>query len=129
MRIANPRPGFCSCCFMSAPDRQYVDCEAAYDGAPVLDRETRTIAILPWTGLTGSHDDLYICDRCIREMRDVLGMEEYREVLKRQAREVRKLELERDHWRDTAKRLKEDLEHQLSSAFGPDQPRRGRVAA
>lgn len=122
MRLASPRPGFCSVCFGAHPESRYVDCECAYDGAPVLDRETRTIAVIPWTGALGNHDDFYMCEKCARALCELLDMKP--EVRTRQLQELRKLELERDHWRSTANRLRRELDAQLDSAFGPDRKRR-----
>lgn len=93
MRLASPSPGFCSVCFGAKPDMRFIDCEADYDGAPVLDKETRTIAVIPWTGLLGGHDNLHICESCVREMSQLLGQEDYKEVIQRQARMLQRLEL------------------------------------
>lgn len=129
MKLANPRPGFCSVCFSAANDKQIVDCEVAFDGAPVLDKESRTITIIPWTGTLACHDDLYVCESCVREMRDTLGMGEYREVIRKQLVEVKKLEVENEHLRATVLRMRNELNAQLESAFGPNETRRRRVAA
>ena len=128
MRLASPKPGFCSSCMMADPTREYVDCDTAYDGAPVYDRETGTIAILPYTGQTASHDDLYICDRCVDEMRQLLGQHEYRDTIRRQVAEIQKLEIKIEHLTATVKRQQAELTAQYESAFGPSRPRR-KVAA
>jgi hypothetical protein len=130
MRLASPNPGFCSCCFNADPQARYVDCEADYDGAPVLDRETQSIAILPWDGQLGGHDNLYLCERCVKEALEVLELSAKSETLGRQLKEIRRLELERDHWRDTARRFKEEVDRQLEAPFaapvrrGPGRPRK-----
>lgn len=113
MRIASPKPGFCSVCFAASPERRFVDCEADYDGAPVLDRETKTIAVLPWNGQLGTHDNMYICESCAEDIRVVLGQDKYSDTLRKQARKLQQLELvaqmeraarlraeaERDEWK------------------------------
>ena len=46
MRLANPKPGICSACFAGAPVRRL---RGRLRRRPVLDRETGTIAVLPWS--------------------------------------------------------------------------------
>ena len=101
MRLASPPPGFCSVCFASDGQKRYIDCEADYDGAPVLDRETHTIAILPWTGDLG------------RQL-----------VL-----ENRRLKLEVEHWKASTGRFRDELNRQVDANLGEEpQPRRRRAA-
>ena len=126
MRLANPKPGFCSSCYAAAPDRRFVDFEAAYDGTPILHRENQTIEVLPWDGRIASHDDLYLCENCVREAGEILGFKP--ELHSKQFNEIRRQELEIEHWKSTAKRLQAELDVQFESAFGPTKPRR-RVAA
>lgn len=126
MRLGNPC-GFCSVCFAASPEKKYVDCEADYDGAPVLDRETSTIAVLPWTGDLGGHDQLGICESCIREMAELIAFKPERN--QRQLQEIRRLEIENEHLRLTLRRLKGELDTQLESAFGPTEIPRGRKVA
>ena len=118
MRIAANKPGFCSVCYGAHPDRRYVDCEADYDGAPVLDRETRTIAILPWNGELAAHDNIAICENCVRQMAELIAFKP--ELHQRQLREIRKLEIQVEHWRDTAKRFKAEADRQIAANLGED---------
>lgn len=137
MRLADPRPGFCSSCFAASPERRFIDIEADYDGAPVLDRETQTIAVLPWNGQLGSHDNAYFCEVCVDEMRKLLGMEEYKEVLRRQAKAIQRLEVLADMERDGRKRAEADRdewrrkfeEANSFDQFNPAPRRRMKAAA
>ena len=123
MRLADPRPGFCSVCYSAQPEYRYVDCEVAFDGAPVMDADTHTIAILPWNGELGGHDDLFICEACAKSMCELLDLKP--ELHTRQLHEIRRLEIERDHWKATAKSAQAELNRQLDVNLGvPDEPMR-----
>jgi hypothetical protein len=125
LRLAtDSRPGFCSACFNSDTTARYVDFEAAYDGAPILDRERQTIAVLPWSGELGGHDDLFLCERCVRQAMELLAFSPEREGELR--REVRRLEIENEHWRANTRRLEGYLRERPEPA--PRAPRR-KVAA
>ena len=122
MKIADPKPGFCSCCFGAHPDRQYIDFEADYDGAPVLDRETNSIAVLPWNGQLGGHDNLYLCETCVREAAEKLAFKP--ELHQRQFQAVRRAELTAEHYKDQCRRLQDALNRQLEADLGDPEPRR-----
>lgn len=121
MRLGNPN-GYCSVCFAAKPEVPYVDCEADYDGAPVLDPETRTIAVIPWTGDLGGHDQLGICATCIMEMAELIAFKPERYA--RQLKAVREADLRADHWERTARRLQRELNEQFESAFGSNRRRK-----
>lgn len=106
MRLANPKPGFCSCCFAASPELRFIDCEADYDGAPVLDPETQTIAVLPWTGDLGGHDQLMLCETCVKKAAELVEFKP--ELHQRQLREIRKLELQVATERAARKRAEAD---------------------
>ena len=114
MRIADPRPGFCSSCYGAVPERRFVDFESAFDGAPVFDKDSGTIAILPWTHDLSVHDDLYLCEKCVQEAAELLDVKpQQRADMFNRARAA---ELDRDHWRDYARRLEATLQQRPEAA-------------
>ena len=127
MKVASGGPGYCSVCYCSNPELRHIDFEVAFEGAPVLDRETRTIAVIPWTGQMASHDDLYICENCIKDACEKLGFQP--ELHARQVTEIKRLELENQHWRATVRRQQQELNTQYESAYGAQNPRRRREVA
>lgn len=54
MKIADPNPVYCSCCFQQQPTKLHIDFEVAWDG-PVINED----------GLRVPIDDLYLCENCI----------------------------------------------------------------
>lgn len=79
----------CSCCYGHHPDKKYVDFEVAFDGAPVLDKDAGVIAIQPWDGMQSSHDDLLLCQDCLREALELLELKP--ELHATQFREINRL--------------------------------------
>jgi hypothetical protein len=103
---------------------RFVDFEVAFDGAPVLDRETLTIAVLPWTGDQPSHDDLYLCEDCVKKACELLGAKP--ELSQRQLREIRRLELTVEHLKDKCRRLQDALGSELDAVLGERSEPRAR---
>lgn len=99
VRLAEPRPAYCSSCHNTPPNARYVDFDAAHDAGAFVDRETQTY-------IEGS-DDLTICERCLKLAIEVLG--EKPELHTRQLREIRRLEIAVEHWRDYAGNLERTL--------------------
>lgn len=127
MQIASPLPGYCSSCFNADQTNRYIDFEAAFDGAPVLNAETLTIEVLPWNGEQSSHDDLYLCEACVRKAAELLAYKP--ELHARQLAENKQTAAERDEWRETAKRLQAELDRQMRTLFESTEPKRKKVAA
>lgn len=69
IKIADPNPVYCSCCFEQKPGAVHVDYQVAWDG-PVINED----------GLRVPIDDLYLCQGCIEEgyakLRQRLGYKE-----------------------------------------------------
>jgi hypothetical protein len=102
MRIADPKPGFCSVCYSAKPEGRYIDFEVAFDGAPVMDPVTHTIAVIPWTGTVAGHDDLYVCETCIKAAGELFDHKP--ELHSRQFNEINRLQVENDGLRMALKR-------------------------
>jgi hypothetical protein len=83
-----------------------VDFEVFYDGMPVVDGEGK-LAIVPGIGEQYRHDALYLCDSCVRQAAEVLAFKP--ELHRRQLQEIRRLELEVEHWRQYARRQEDAL--------------------
>lgn len=56
MKIADPNPVYCSCCFQQQPTKVHIDFMVAWDG-PVINED----------GLRVPIDDLYLCEGCIEQ--------------------------------------------------------------
>jgi hypothetical protein len=56
MKLADPNPAYCSCCFQQMPTKVHIDFEVAWDG-PVINED----------GLRVPIDDLYLCQDCIEQ--------------------------------------------------------------
>lgn len=54
MKVADPNPVYCSCCFQQQPKKIHIDFEVAWDG-PVINTD----------GLRVPIDDLYLCEDCL----------------------------------------------------------------
>lgn len=54
MKVADPNPVYCSCCFQQQPTKIHIDFQVAWDG-PVINED----------GLRVPIDDLYLCEDCI----------------------------------------------------------------
>lgn len=134
MRIADST-GLCSRCYMHNPDTTYYDLEVAHDGAPVLDPDTGTIAVSPVTGMVLSHDDLMLCEPCVRELCELAGLKP--ELHSRQFQEIQRQEaviqglrgiIERQQT-EIAKLLETRLPERQAPLRGPGRPRKQPVGA
>lgn len=113
-KLSDPKPTRCAACFQSAgPDVDFVDFDAAIDRGSFTAPDG-AFAVLD------SIDDLHLCASCVRSAAEVLGLKP--ELHGRQIREIRKLELERNHWQNYAKRLEATLQERPE----PPRGRRGR---
>ena len=64
MRLANPKPPYCSACFQHSTG-EHVDFEVFWDG-PVIDSEGHKYTI----------DDLFLCESCVKTAARLLGWQE-----------------------------------------------------
>jgi hypothetical protein len=100
MRIADPKPPYCTTCFQAAtPELQFVDCNAAYEGQTVVHPETGVLITIM--------EDIYICMDCIKQAIEAAGFKP--ELHARQIREIRRLELIARNWEDRCKGLERML--------------------
>ena len=100
IRVSDPKPAFCSGCHQAAQESvTFIDFDAAHDGGVFINDQGAV--------LTGA-DDLHLCEHCVRGATEALGTKP--ELHQRQLREIRKLELEAEHWRDYARKLERTLE-------------------
>jgi hypothetical protein len=84
MKIANPTPAYCACCFTQKIGTRHIDFEAYFDG-PVID---------PGNGMKQTIDDLILCEDCVRTAAKFIGMvdnEEANEELAKLRAEVNQL--------------------------------------
>lgn len=96
MRIADPKPPYCSTCFRAAGDDvTFVDLGAAYEGPTVTHPETGALIHVM--------EDIYVCRSCAQEICEVLDLRP--ELHIKQAREIRRLEVAAEHWEQRAKSL------------------------
>lgn len=116
MRISDPQPDYCSACHNTTPEGRYVDMEAMHDGGSYVDGDVTYIA---------GADSLHVCEACVRDAMEVLALRPEREQA--QTREIKRLEIERDHWKQSAKRMEGYLQERPEGA--PRQPRRRRALA
>jgi hypothetical protein len=107
IRVADPQPARCSGCLQSAgTDVRFVDYQAAIDRGAIV--EEGSMAVLE------SIDELYLCDSCVRQGAEALAFKpvEHRRLLT----ELRRTELERDHWKAYAGRLEATLQERPEAA-------------
>ena len=103
VKISDPKPAFCSGCLRGADETiRFVDFDAAFDAGAFVDRTTQAY-------VEGS-DDLHLCENCVREAVERLDLKA--ELHQNQLREIRRLEIENEHWRDTARRAQAELAKQ-----------------
>jgi hypothetical protein len=55
MKLADPKPVYCSACFSQQPLKDHIDFEVAWDGPVINHTDNIRIPI----------DDLYICEDCM----------------------------------------------------------------
>ena len=109
IRLSDPAPAHCAACLCSAGDVRFVDFRAAFNGGALVEEGTMAVR--------DSIDELHLCETCLKTAAEVLAYKP--QLHARQLKEIRTLELQRDHWRETARRLKGELDRQLDSALGP----------
>lgn len=101
VRESDPKPDHCSMCFRGPQEGiRFFDCGAAFDAGAVISQESQAY-------VSGS-DDLHLCEGCVRELCEFAGFKP--ELHGRQFREIKRLELQRDHWRDTAGRKDKEIQ-------------------
>lgn len=100
VRLSDPKPAYCAACWCAAQETvRFVDFDAA------VDRGTRTNSE-GWV-LDGI-DDLHLCEDCVRAGAQALELKP--DLHTRQNREIARLERERDHWKDYAKRIEATMQ-------------------
>lgn len=111
VKISDPKPAFCSGCLRGADETvRFVDFDAAIDVGAFVGRHIQDGMEVQF--VEGS-DDLHLCEQCVREAAETLGLKP--ELHQRQLREIRRLEIENEHWRDTARRAQKELDKQLEA--------------
>ena len=99
-KIADPKPSHCCRCYRAGEAGvRFVDFDAAIDRGAFAD--ANSLAIMD------SIDDLVMCEDCVREGAQLLNLKP--DLHQKQLREIRRLELERDHWKDYAQRLEQTV--------------------
>lgn len=94
IKISDPKPAYCSGCYSAAQEGlTFFDFDAAHDGGAFVNDQGATLV---------GQDDLHLCMDCVRALCEAAALKP--ELHSRQARIIRGLELERDHWKDYAKR-------------------------
>jgi hypothetical protein len=93
LRVSDPKPAFCSGCHKGATEKvRFVDFQAAHDSGMVEEiRDGLVIRRMPG-------DDLHLCESCVRQAAEALGFKP--ELHASQVRMIKRLELERDHFKD-----------------------------
>lgn len=110
VHLSDPRPGFCSACHNS-PQGRYVDMDAVHDGGNFVDRETQAY-------IEGT-DDLHLCEDCVRRAAEVLAFKP--DLDARQFREIQRLELRIEYWRQRAEEATRALDRAVQG-MPPDVP-------
>jgi hypothetical protein len=100
VKMSDPKPHCCSACYRGADENtRFVDFDAAFDAGALISNESQSIL--------ESFDDLHLCESCVREAAQTLGFKP--DLHRKQFREIKRLEIENDHWRDYAKSLERNL--------------------
>jgi hypothetical protein len=95
IRLSDPKPAYCSACFRAGQEGiRFVDFDAALDSGCFVSE----LGVYQ----TGS-DDLHLCEACVKSAAETLGLKA--ELHARQLREIRRLEIENEHWKSYAKRI------------------------
>lgn len=113
--------GLCTSCMTHYADG-LVDFDISFDGQPVLDKETGTIALDPVEGLPMMHDELRLCFSCLREACELASIEPQRE--QELVREVNRLTIEDNGLRELLRRRSRELDEMTNAKIGPP-PQRG----
>ena len=115
IRLSDPLPARCSACLRSAGEGvRFVDFQAAFDGGAVVEEGMMAVR--------DSIDELHLCEACVKKAASILDYKP--DLHAKQYQEIRRLELERDHWRDTAVRIKREADAQFEANLGQPKPRR-----
>lgn len=112
MRIADPRPDVCSVCRNSHDaDTRFFDLEAMWDANPPVD-DTGAM-IMPGDGRPMAHEYIFICELCVKNLLELVDFKP--QLHSRQLLEIKRLSIERDHWRATADRMRREADKQLEA--------------
>jgi hypothetical protein len=100
VRISDPKPAFCVGCWQGAQENvRFVDFDAAFDGGQLVEERDGVIV----SRIAG--DDLHLCEQCVRAAAQALALKP--DLHARQVREIRKLELAVEHFKDENRRLRD----------------------
>ena len=139
VRVADPKPDYCSRCFRGAQEGvEFLDLMSSYEGPTIVHPETGAVI--------GTIDDLYLCftrdesgqvaSGCVKEICEAGNLRP--ELHQRQLREIRRLELEAEHWKSAEKRQRAEADRlrerlvQVEAELvgkaprGPGRPRKAR---
>ena len=99
VHVSDPNPAFCVGCWQGAQDGvRFVDFDAAFDGGQLVEeRDGIIITRIP-------ADDLHLCESCVRAAAEALGLKP--ELHAKQVQTIKRLERERNHYRDENERLR-----------------------
>lgn len=116
LRPSDPKPAHCSGCLCSSgPDVTFIDFDAMVDRGSFVDPNGAMHVV-------DGMEELHLCEACVRQAAEVLAYKP--ELHRRQLTEIKRLEVERDHWRATAQRFKREADQQFDANFGAEKPRR-----
>lgn len=102
VRIADPKPAYCSGCFQGAEETvRFVDFQAAHDSGAFVNEHGAV--------LEGS-DDLYLCENCVRSAAEALALKP--QLVSGLYLEIKALERDRDRLWAYVKSLNEALASQ-----------------
>lgn len=119
-KLADTNPAYCSGCWDGADaTMRFVD----FDG-PVIDRGQREEIRDGVVWNRESIDELILCERCVRDAAQALELKP--DLHQRQLREIRRLELQVEHWRDYAKRMEATVASKPADEPLPTRPRKVR---
>ena len=103
VKLSSPNPAYCPACFAGSDDKtRFVDFDCAFDGGQMIEERDGVVI------KRESADDLHLCERCVKQACEALGLKPERYAAL--ARELKRVELERDHWKDYAKRVEAAIE-------------------
>lgn len=101
LRLSDPKPAHCSACWASSgPDVRFVDFDCLLDRGVIV--EEGSMAVLD------AMDALHLCEACVRQAAEVLAYQPVQ--AQNRLREIRRLELDLEHWRRYAQRLEGTLQ-------------------
>jgi hypothetical protein len=90
VKISDPKPDRCAACFQGAQDNvRFVDYDAAIDRGTLINDMGAVLSGI---------DDLHLCESCVRQGMEALELKP--ELHSRQLREIRRLGLVAEHWRE-----------------------------